>query len=132
MIGSLCHTCGANAICEVVSMLHKKKIAATVQNCPYCCNVNNYNRRPKELPQEARRRSINEVLDVAQRIKSLNQNKHEEDIEVVECEVCHEETAIATCQRCGKQICGSCLIQEIGSNCTYCEDCYDNLSPAKL
>ena len=128
MVGSLCHACGANAICEVVSMLHRKNIVAAVQNCPYCNTGNNSSQETEEV----RQRSITEVLDVAQRIKSLNQVKREENVEVVECEICHEETAITTCHGCGKQICGSCLIEEIGSNHSYCEDCYDNLSPAKL
>lgn len=128
MVGSLCHTCGASAICEVVSMLRGKNIVAAVQNCPYC---NTGNSKVQEH-KEARQRSVSEVLNVAQRIKSLNQIRHEENIEVVECEACHEETAITTCHGCGKQLCGSCLIEEIGSNHSYCEDCYDNLTPAKL
>jgi len=129
MVNSLCYTCSVAGICEVVSLLHGKGVVAAVTNCPFCNGS-----KQRNVPQEPARqqRTVGEVLDIAERIKSLNQVKHEENVEAIECEICHHEVSIAKCDECGKQICGSCLIEEMGSSKVYCEDCYDNLAPAKL
>lgn len=62
------------------------------------------------------------------KIRELRQQEKTSDTttEKQTCPICHTDTYLHKCSKCGKEACSNCLVFDPRTNKYYCEDCWSD------
>lgn len=123
-----CEYCRNRRICRVANLMQELGIIAEIRTCLYYAALGQQKNQADGSSQiPVHRRSIAEVMDIAKRIKTVNdaeKAREEEEAQGI-CSSCGKETAVAVCSICGKNVCYDCATTSATGG-TYCPDCYEN------
>ena len=129
-----CLDCRTEKICTVYKALRDANVVADILHCPYYVSCDTATQKNEPPVVEKRQRPIEEVMNMASKIREISALKQgeKENSSKSACGICGKEDATDTCSQCGRHVCADCVIEDIASHSTYCEECYNKLPASSL